>query len=120
MSKGTLTFGRVTCDDTRPGFAATVARALHRDPSDTTELREWAARLHCSVKTLQRDFMREYGTSYSRWRTALRLKASQALLPRFSVAEVARRVGYATPSAFCAAFVREFGYTPGRGTPRTA
>jgi AraC-like DNA-binding protein len=114
--KGTLTFGRVTTE----GFATTVARALHRNPADTTELREWAGRLHISVKTLQRDFLREYGTSYSRWRMSLRLRVSQSLLPSFSVAEVARRVGYRTPSAFCAAFAREFGYTPGRGRHRTA
>jgi AraC-like DNA-binding protein len=103
-----------------PGFAATVARALSRDPADATELREWAARLHVSVKTLQRDFMREYGKSYTRWRTELRLRASQVLLQTQPVAEVAHRVGYATPSAFIAAFAREYGYTPGRGTPRGA
>jgi len=101
-------------DDTRPGFAATVARALHRNPADGTELREWAARLHVSVKTLQRDFVREYGTSYSRWRTSLRLRVSKVLLQTQPVAEVARRVGYATPSAFCAAFAREFGHSPRR------
>ena len=36
------------------------------------------------------------------------------------VAEVARRVGYATPSAFIVAFTKEYGYTPGllRRRPR--
>jgi len=110
----------VTDDSLNSGFAATVARALHRNPADATELREWAARLHVSVKTLQRDFLREYGTSYTHWRTSLRLRASKALLQTQPVAVVARRVGYATPSAFIAAFAREFGYTPGRRTAREA
>lgn len=101
-------------DAGRPSCAMTVARALLHNPADPTELREWATRLHVSIKTLQRDFLREYGTSYSRWRTELRLRASRVLLETRPVAEVAHRVGYATPSAFIAAFVREYGYTPGR------
>ena len=66
------------------------------------------------MKTLQRDFTREFGMSYSRWRTRLRLRASLALLETRPVGEVARRVGYASPSAFIAAFAQEYGYTPGR------
>ncbi|MGC4893681.1 helix-turn-helix transcriptional regulator [Micromonospora sp. DT31] len=97
-----------------PGVAVTVATALARDPSDATGLAEWADRLHVSVKTLQRDFAREFGMSYSRWRTKLRLRASLALLETRPVGEVARRIGYASPSAFISAFAREYGYTPGR------
>ncbi|MGA3526204.1 helix-turn-helix transcriptional regulator [Melissospora conviva] len=97
-----------------PGAAAAVATALAQDPGDPTSLAEWADRLHVSVKTLQRDFTREFGMSYSRWRTRLRLRASLALLETRPVGEVARRVGYASPSAFIAAFAQEYGYTPGR------
>jgi AraC-like DNA-binding protein len=102
------------------GLAATVARALLQNPADRTELREWAARLHVSMKTLQRDFVREYGISYRRWRTQLRLRISRVLLETQPVAEVAHRVGYASPSAFIAAFAREYGYTPGRRSARGA
>ncbi|WP_255421053.1 helix-turn-helix domain-containing protein [Micromonospora sp. M71_S20] len=70
--------------------------------------------MHVSVKTLQRDFTREFGMSYSQWRTRLRLRASLALLETRPVGEVAHRIGYASPSAFIAAFAREYGYTPGR------
>ena len=35
------------------------------------------------------------------------------------VGEVAHRIGYASPSAFIAAFAREYGYTPGRAAART-
>ncbi|WP_320069826.1 AraC family transcriptional regulator [Micromonospora sp. RTGN7] len=97
-----------------PGVAVTVAMALANDPGDPTRLDEWAERLHVSVKTLQRDFTREFGMSYSQWRTRLRLRASLTLMRTRPVSEVARRIGYASPSAFISAFVREYGYTPGR------
>lgn len=105
---------------TGTGFAMTVARTLSHDPGDPARLEEWAERLHVSVKTLQRDFVREFGMPYSRWRTKLRLRASRVLLDTQPVSEVARRVGYASPSAFIAAFAKEYGCTPGRYTPREA
>lgn len=98
---------------TGAGLAATVARALAHDPGDDTRLDEWAARLHTSVTTLQRDFRREFGTSYRRYRTQLRLRAARVLLQTEPVTRVARRVGYASPSAFVAAYGKEFGHTPG-------
>ncbi len=105
---------------TGTGFAMTVARALSHDPGDPVRLEEWAERLHVSVKTLQRDFVREFGMPYSQWRTKLRLRASRVLLESRPVAEVAHRVGYATPSAFITAFAREYGCTPGRYALREA
>ncbi|MCL6276323.1 AraC family transcriptional regulator [Streptomyces albidoflavus] len=96
------------------GHALRVARALAHDPSDTRELAAWAARLHISAKTLQRDFQREFGMSYTRWRTLLRLSAARALLGTEPVTRIARRVGYASPSAFVAAFAKEYGRTPAR------
>lgn len=95
------------------GYALAVARALALDPADDTRLDEWAGRLHLSVKTLQRDFTREFGMPFSQFRSALRLRAARALLSSHSVGAVAHRVGYASPSAFVAAFTREHGYTPG-------
>ncbi|GAB3280896.1 helix-turn-helix transcriptional regulator [Kineosporia babensis] len=96
------------------GYAMRVARSLTQNPGDQTSLEEWARRLHVSVKTLQRDFEREFGISYSQWRTRLRLLASRVLLETTPVTEVAHRVGYASTSAFIVAFTREFGITPGR------
>ncbi|NBE98252.1 helix-turn-helix transcriptional regulator [Nonomuraea sp. KC401] len=101
---------------TGTGFAAAVARALSHDPGDAARLDEWAERLHVSVKTLQRDFEREFGMSYSQVRTKLRLSSSRVLLETQPVAEVARRVGYSSPSAFITAFTKEYGCTPGRYT----
>ncbi|MFD4987689.1 helix-turn-helix transcriptional regulator [Streptomyces sp. NPDC058374] len=96
------------------GHALRVARALAHDPSDARELAAWAAHLHISAKTLQRDFQREFGMPYTRWRTRLRLSAARALLGTEPVTRIARRVGYASPSAFVEAFAKEYGQTPGR------
>jgi AraC-like DNA-binding protein len=91
----------------------TVARHLSHDPGDPTSLAEWADRLRVSVKTLQRDFAREFGSSYTAWRTKLRLRAARALLEAEPVIKVAHRVGYASPSAFITAYAKEHGHTPG-------
>lgn len=96
------------------GLARRVLRELVRDPADETSLEQWAVRLHASVKSLQRDFVREFGASYTAMRTRVRLHAARVLLERHGVTETAHRVGYASASAFVAAFTREFGETPGR------
>lgn len=94
--------------------ALTVAQVLLRDPADATSLAAWAARLHVSAKTLQREFEREFAMTFTAWRTATRLRAAAAMLHNTSVTETAHRVGYASASAFVAAFTREFGTSPGR------
>ncbi|GAA0548233.1 helix-turn-helix transcriptional regulator [Actinomadura livida] len=105
------------------GLALSVARALSHDPADPTRLDEWAERLRVSTKTLQRDFVREFGMPYTQWRTRLRLRAARVLLDSHPVTKVAHQVGYASASAFITAFTKEYGQTPGRistspgGTP---
>jgi AraC-like DNA-binding protein len=96
------------------GFARTIARTLLHEPGDQTRLDEWAQRLHTSTKTLQRDFVREFGIPYTQWRTRIRLESAVVLLETKSVTEVAHRVGYSSVPAFVTAFSREFGRTPGR------
>ncbi|WP_405059422.1 AraC family transcriptional regulator [Kribbella sp. NBC_01505] len=98
------------------GPALQVARRLAQDPGDPTDLSAWAAQVHVSSKTLQRDFIREFGTSFTAWRTDLRLRAAQVLLDTHPVSEVAHLVGYSSSSAFIAAFRRTHGRTPGRRT----
>ncbi|WP_436702256.1 helix-turn-helix transcriptional regulator [Nocardioides sp. BYT-33-1] len=100
------------------GPAQAVARALTLDPADRTGLTGWAERLHVSAKTLQREFERVYGMSFSAWRTRTRLEASRAMLSRWSVTETAHRVGYATASSYVAAFTRAYGEPPGRHAHR--
>jgi len=68
-----------------------------------------------SVRTLERQFLAETGLTPGRWRRqhallgALELLAAEAPIKR-----VAAKAGYATPSAFTAAFRAAFGTTPGR------
>ncbi len=74
----------------------------------------WGRAVGAGARTLARVWLAETGTSFARWRTLLRM---QAALPRLvagvPVATVAHEVGYATASAFVAAFRRTTGVTPG-------
>lgn len=94
--------------------ALDVARGLLADPSDGRSLAEWGHEVGASARTLTRAFLSGTGIPFSRWRTAVRLRAA---LPHLASGEpisaVADRVGYETPSAFVAAFRRETGLTPG-------
>ena len=93
--------------------ARRVAEGLRRDPADRRTLAEWGHQVGASERTLARAFVAGTGMSFGRWRTLLRMRAA---LPMLAVGEVAGRVairvGYETPSAFTAAFRREFGVTP--------
>lgn len=66
-------------------------------------------------RTLERRFRAETGMSPARWRRHRRfLVAVEQLAGGSSVKAVAADAGYASPSAFVAAFRREFGVTPAR------
>lgn len=68
-----------------------------------------------SLRTLERRFMAETGTSLGRWRRRGAMLASvERLAAGMSVKQAAAAAGYATPSAYVAAFKAEFGETPGR------
>jgi AraC-like DNA-binding protein len=96
------------------GPARDVARALLTDPADPRTLDQWGHEVGASGRTLARAFLAGTGVPFGRWRTAARLQAALPLLAAGeSIAAVARRVGYETPSAFVAAFHRETGLTPG-------
>ncbi|HEU4421292.1 MAG TPA: helix-turn-helix transcriptional regulator [Pilimelia sp.] len=95
--------------------AAAVARALAADPAATDSVAGLARRAGASRRTLERVFTAETGMSVGRWRQRLRLiEALRLLADGAAVTAVAAQVGYATPSAFGAAFVRELGVSPGR------
>jgi AraC-like DNA-binding protein len=95
--------------------AGTVADLLVADPSDQRSLSELAGLAGVSSRTLARLFLDGTGLTFGAWRTQVRLRASLSLLADgVPLSGVARRVGYATPSAFVAAFHREVGISPGR------
>ncbi|MFE3228724.1 AraC family transcriptional regulator [Nocardia sp. NPDC059228] len=92
-----------------------VADILRADPSDQRTLAQLAAAVAISPRTLARGFLAETGITFGQWRTQVRLAASLPLLASgLPVARIATRVGYATPSAYIAAFHREVGVSPAR------
>ncbi|WP_433175872.1 AraC family transcriptional regulator [Actinoallomurus sp. CA-150999] len=94
--------------------ALDLAQALVADPGDPATLGEWGRRVGAGERTLARIFVAETGMTFGRWRTQARLRSALVLLARGTpVAVVARRVGYATPSAFVAVFHRALGVSPG-------
>ncbi len=104
--------------------AMRVAQALLTDPADGRTLAEWGSEVGASARTLARGFVAGTGLTFGRWRSLARLQAAiPALAAGEPVGNVARRVGYETPSAFVAAFRRETGLTPAayfRSPPRPA
>ncbi|WP_369053125.1 cupin domain-containing protein [Kineococcus terrestris] len=90
-------------------------RLLHTDPAAPWTVASLAARTGVSRSTLAERFTDRVGeppvTYLTRWRMTL---AADLLLerPEATVAQVARRVGYADPFAFSAAFRRVRGTSP--------
>ncbi|GGV17520.1 AraC family transcriptional regulator [Actinomadura cremea] len=92
-----------------------VADALLAAPADRRTLDAHAQAVGVGRRTLTRLFVLDTGMSFDRWRTNARLRAALPLLAEGRpVSHAAHAVGYATPSAFLAAFRRTVGTTPGR------
>lgn len=92
-----------------------LADALRAEPASALTLEAWAEHCGASVRTLTRLFREETGMSFGEWRQALRLAEASALLAGgMTPARVAAKVGYASASAFGAAYRRVFGTTPMR------
>jgi AraC-like DNA-binding protein len=84
-------------------------------PPDPRSLDAHARAVGASRRTLTRLFVQDTGMSFDRWRTHLRLRATLPLLAEGQpVYRVAHTVGYATASAFLAAFRRTVGTSPSR------
>jgi AraC-type DNA-binding domain-containing proteins len=95
--------------------ARVVAEALLEDPGRPDTLEDWARHVHTSAKTLQRCFATETGMRFPDWRTRVRLHTARRLLSGDDrVQTIARRVGYASSTAFTEAFRRRYGETPAR------
>ncbi len=77
-------------------------------------LEKLARRFGISTAYLSRLFRREFGVSFNRYLTTLRLEAAVALLHNTSlqIAEVAQRSGFSDSSYFIKVFHRYYGTTP--------
>jgi AraC-like DNA-binding protein len=95
------------------GVAA--AERLLAEPSDPAGLAAIARASGASARTLQRLFLEETGLGFSDWRQRLRLLHAATLLgDGVSVTEAGLEAGYASTSAFIAAFKKQLGRTPAR------
>ena len=95
--------------------ARIVADALLREPADDRTLARFAPHAAASPRTLARLFLTETGITFGQWRTRIRLAASLPLLADgLPLARIAERIGYASASAYVAAFRRAVGVSPGQ------
>lgn len=95
--------------------ALALAEQLQEEPSSNAGLGDLARRAGASLRTLQRLFPAETGLTLEAWRQKARLIWSITRLSAgASVSTAAFDAGYESPSAFIAAFKRQFGVTPGR------
>jgi AraC-like DNA-binding protein len=95
--------------------AVAAAERLLANPSDPCELADLAKSAGAGARTLQRLFLDETGFGFSEWRQRLRLLHAATLLSEgVSVTEAGLEAGYASTSAFIAAFKKQLGRTPAR------
>ncbi|GAA3256589.1 helix-turn-helix domain-containing protein [Dactylosporangium siamense] len=93
--------------------AVALATILQDDPGDTSSVSVLAHRVGASRRSLERVFRTDTGMTVGQWRRRLRmLEALRLLAAGMTATAAGARVGYATPSAFGAAFRAELGATP--------
>jgi AraC-like DNA-binding protein len=95
--------------------ARRLAALLQESPDVDRSVDALARRAGASRRTMERLFLTETRMTVGEWRRRLRLLHSVRLLAGGeSVSNAAMDAGYASPSAFIAAFKRMFGTTPSR------
>jgi AraC-like DNA-binding protein len=98
--------------------AVAAAERLLASPAEPLELAEVAKGAGAGVRTLQRLFLEETGFGFAEWRQRMRLLHAATLLSEgVSVTEAGLEAGYASTSAFIAAFKKQLGRTPARLRP---
>jgi AraC-like DNA-binding protein len=99
----------------RDEHALALAHSVLKQPLRSENVDELAKQHGVARRTLERRFSEETGMSVGVWRQKARLLDSIRLLAEgASVTDTALDCGYASVSAFIAAFKGTFGYTPGR------
>jgi AraC-like DNA-binding protein len=95
--------------------ARRLADHIQSEPADARELSALSGFAGASLRTMQRLFPHETGFTIEAWRQKARLlHAIGGLSAGANVTEAALDCGYQSVAAFIAAFVRQFGVTPGR------
>ncbi len=97
---------------------APIVAAVFAAPAEPHSLEGWASELGVSQRTVARAFRKETGVGFARWLASVRAQRAVGLLGQgIEMEEIAARVGYASVSAFGAAFRRVTGVTPGAFRP---
>lgn len=92
---------------------ARICNHLQANPDDPRTMGEWAGLVGLSERSLARNFRLQTGMSFGDWRQRMRMLLALAALERGErVTRVALDAGYASASAFIAAFRKTFGVTP--------
>lgn len=90
-----------------------VCEAIIGDPGARRSIEQWAGEAGASGRTLIRLFARETGLRYRQWLQQVHLADALCRLAQGeSVGEIARTLGYASPSAFTKMFRSILGSTP--------
>jgi AraC-like DNA-binding protein len=90
-----------------------ICQAIMQNPGSQRTIEEWAGDAGASGRTLMRLFSKETGLRYRQWVQQVQLADAFCRLARGDgVGEVARALGYASPSAFTSMFRRILGRTP--------
>ena len=94
--------------------AVSAATWIQENPESHLDFKTVAAKHGCSLRTLQRLFVKETGLSPDAWRQKARLIHGVTQLSCGSnVTAAGLECGYESVSAFIAAFKKHFGVTPG-------
>lgn len=92
-----------------------VERVVVADLAHPRSLPELGRLVGASERTLSRLFHEQLRTSFTSWRTQVRLHHATLLLSQgSSVTAVAAACGFSSPSAFISTFKAAFGQTPGQ------
>lgn len=90
-----------------------LAQAVIDDPGDARTAKQLIEAHGLHERTVLRVFTSDIGMSFGQWRTGVRMAlAARLIVDGMPVGVAAHRCGYATTSAFSAAFKERFGMTP--------
>lgn len=92
-----------------------IAAQLLEAPDDRRTIRDWAAEVATSERTLARLIQKHTGMPFGRWRQQLHIViAVQRLSMGATVQSISQELGYDSPSAFTAMFRKHMGQPPRR------